>query len=121
MDLCILLGCDYVDKIRGIGPKKAIELVRKHGSIEEILKHLDTTKYPPPENWMFSEARRLFNTPDVTPAAEVELKWDKPDEEGLVAYMCGEKGFQVWGSRSRADFVAQYSQTGLIFVLVWSE
>ena len=28
VDLCILLGCDYVDKIRGIGPKKAIELVR---------------------------------------------------------------------------------------------
>ena len=27
MDLCILLGCDYVDKIKGIGPKKAIELV----------------------------------------------------------------------------------------------
>ena len=29
VDLCILLGCDYVDKIKGIGPKKAIELVRK--------------------------------------------------------------------------------------------
>ena len=28
VDLCILLGCDYVDKIRGIGPKKSIELVR---------------------------------------------------------------------------------------------
>ena len=27
VDLCILLGCDYVDKIKGIGPKKAIELV----------------------------------------------------------------------------------------------
>ena len=27
IDLCILLGCDYVDKIKGIGPKKAIELV----------------------------------------------------------------------------------------------
>ena len=27
VDLCILLGCDYADKIKGIGPKKAIELV----------------------------------------------------------------------------------------------
>ena len=27
VDLCILLGCDYVDKIKGVGPKKAIELV----------------------------------------------------------------------------------------------
>ena len=42
VDLCILLGCDYVDKIKGIGPKKAIELVRKHGDIETILNNLDT-------------------------------------------------------------------------------
>jgi len=93
VDLCILLGCDYVDKIRGIGPKKAIELIKKHKSIEVILENIDKTKYPPPENWMFTEARRLFKTPDVTPAAECDLKWEKPDEEGLVAYMCGEKGF----------------------------
>jgi len=94
VDLCILLGCDYVDKIRGIGPKKAIEMVRKHGSIEEVLANLEGTKYTAPENWMFTEARRLFKAPDVTPAEECDLKWEKPDEEGLVAYMCGEKGFQ---------------------------
>ena len=41
VDLCILLGCDYVDKIKGIGPKKAIEMVRKHGSIEDVLGNLD--------------------------------------------------------------------------------
>jgi flap endonuclease-1 len=94
VDLCILLGCDYVDKIKGIGPKKAIELVKKHGDIETILKNLDSAKYKEPENWLYTEARRLFKTPDVTPAEELDLKWEKPDEEGLVAYMCGEKGFQ---------------------------
>jgi len=93
VDLCILLGCDYVDKIRGIGPKKAIELVKKHKNIETILSNIDQTKYPPPSNWLYTEARRLFTSPDVTPATEIELKWEKPDEEGLVAYMCGEKGF----------------------------
>jgi len=93
VDLCILLGCDYVDKIKGIGPKKAIELVKKHKNIETILDNIDKSKYPPPENWLYTEARRLFTAPDVTPASEVDLKWEKPDEEGLVAYMCGEKGF----------------------------
>ena len=33
VDLCILLGCDYVDKIKGIGPKKAIELVSFRNSV----------------------------------------------------------------------------------------
>ena len=111
IDLCILLGCDYVDKIKGIGPKKAIELVntilalksimnqimfyqvKKHKNIETILENIDKSKYPPPENWMFTEARRLFTSPDVTPSSEVDLQWNKPDEEGLVSYMCGEKGF----------------------------
>jgi flap endonuclease-1 len=38
VDLCILLGCDYCDKIRGVGPKSAIKLIQDHGSIEEIIK-----------------------------------------------------------------------------------
>jgi flap endonuclease-1 len=57
VDLCILLGCDYVDKIKGIGPKKAIELVKKHKNIENILENLDLKKYPPPSDWPYTEAR----------------------------------------------------------------
>ena len=41
IDLCILLGCDYCDSIRGIGPKRAIDLMKQHKSIDTILKHLD--------------------------------------------------------------------------------
>ena len=93
IDLCILLGCDYVDKIKvgmegnipsihpcpfflnteyyiiyslvqvsnfyiqGIGPKKAIELVKKYKTIEKIVENIDQTKYPIPHNWMYNEAR----------------------------------------------------------------
>eukprot|EP00116_Pleurobrachia_bachei_P003326 sb/3463588/ len=60
IDLCILLGCDYCDTIKGIGPKKALTLITEHGSIEEILKKIDQTKYPPPEDWPFDMARKLF-------------------------------------------------------------
>lgn len=93
VDLCILLGCDYVDKIKGIGPKKAIELVKKHKNIESILENIDQSKYPPPTDWLYTEARRLFKEPEVTPADQIELKWEKPDEEGLIKFMVGEKGF----------------------------
>lgn len=39
VDLCILCGCDYTyaTKIRNIGPKTAISLIRKHKNIEAIL------------------------------------------------------------------------------------
>jgi flap endonuclease-1 len=92
VDLCILLGCDYCDKIRGVGPKSAFKMVQDHKTIEEILKRLDK-KHSAPDNWMFEGARRLFKDPEVTPAKDVDLKWEKPDEEGLVKYMCEEKGF----------------------------
>ena len=41
-------------------------------------------------------SRRLFKSPEVTPAGDLDLKWEKPDEEALVKFMCEEKGFQVF-------------------------
>ncbi|XP_005105611.1 flap endonuclease 1 [Aplysia californica] len=93
IDLCILLGCDYCDSIKGIGPKRAIELIKQHRSIEEILKHLDKKKYPVPEDWMYKEARRLFQEPEVADAEKLDLKWTDPDEEGLVEFMVSQKNF----------------------------
>ena len=93
VDLCILLGCDYCDKIRGIGPKNAIKLIQEHKSIEKVLEVIDQKKFTVPENWVFKGARQLFHEPEVTPAAEIELKWEKPDEEGLVKFMSEENGF----------------------------
>jgi 5'-3' exonuclease len=37
VDLCILLGCDYADKIGQIGPKKALPLIKKYNTIENII------------------------------------------------------------------------------------
>lgn len=73
IDLCILLGCDYCESIRGIGPKKAIDLIRKHRNLENILKNLDSTKYPSPENWMYAEARKLFLEPEVADPDSFEV------------------------------------------------
>lgn len=46
IDLCVLCGCDYVDPIPRIGAITAYKLILKHRSIETILLHLDTKKYP---------------------------------------------------------------------------
>jgi flap endonuclease-1 len=40
IDLCILLGCDYLDPIKGIGPKSALKLVREFGGLEGVVEHL---------------------------------------------------------------------------------
>ncbi|GAB6025751.1 Elongation of fatty acids protein 2 [Chamberlinius hualienensis] len=93
IDLCILLGCDYCDSIRGIGPKRAVELLRQHKDLEGILKSVDKSKYTVPENWPYEEVRRLFKQPEVMNPDNVELKWSDPNEEELIKYLCEEKNF----------------------------
>lgn len=107
IDLCILLGCDYCDSIKGIGPKRAIDLIREHRSIEKILENIDTKKYPPPEDWLFKEARQLFLEPEVADPETIELKWNDPDEEGLVKYLCGDKQFNEDRVRNGAKKLAK--------------
>uniref|UniRef100_A0A182YDD2 Flap endonuclease 1 n=1 Tax=Anopheles stephensi TaxID=30069 RepID=A0A182YDD2_ANOST len=111
IDLCILLGCDYCDTIRGIGPKKAIELINKHRTIETILEHLDKTKYIVPEDWNYQQARKLFKEPEVQDADAVELKWSEPDEEGLVKYMCGDRQFNEDRVRAGAKKIMKTKNT----------
>lgn len=93
IDLCILLGCDYCDSIKGIGPVRAFELIKKYGSLEEIIENLDTKKYPIPENFDFVAVRKLFKEPEVMNTSQIELKWTDPDEDGLLRFLVNEKGF----------------------------
>lgn len=96
VDLCILLGCDYCETIKGIGPVTAYKLIKEHKNIENIIKSIEEnpkSKYKVPENWPFDEARRLFLHPDVKSGSEVDLKWTEPDVEGLVDFMVKKNGF----------------------------
>lgn len=75
IDLCILLGCDYCDSIKGIGPKRAIDLIKQHRNLETVLKNIDRNKYSVPDDWMYSEARHLFLEPEVTNPDEIEVSF----------------------------------------------
>ncbi|KAG7277382.1 hypothetical protein CRUP_033337, partial [Coryphaenoides rupestris] len=86
VDLCILLGCDYCDKISGLGPKRALKLIQEHHTIEEVVLHVNRQTYRVPQFWKYKEARKLFLDSPRTVAQE--LAWTEPDEEGLVRFLC---------------------------------
>lgn len=69
----MLLGCDYCDSIRGIGPKRAMDLIREHRNISKILENIDTKKYTIPENWNYEKAKELFVNADVKDPKTVEV------------------------------------------------
>jgi len=97
VDLCILCGCDYCDSIKGIGPKSALKLIREHRTIEEILKHIDRTKYPVPEmlDTRLDEVRALFVQAEVTPAENVDVTARAPDREGLLEFLVKDMNFNA--------------------------
>lgn len=113
IDLCILLGCDYCDSIRGIGPTRALALIRQHGNIETILESLDKEKYKVPEDWPFQAARELFHKPNVLGVedpAVAGLKWEQPDEEGLVQFMVQQAGFNEQRIRAGIEKIKKTRQ-----------
>lgn len=107
IDLCILLGCDYCEGIRGIGPKRAVELINTHRDIETIIENIDKSKYGVPENWNYQVARELFTNPEVLDPTEIDLKWTEPDEEGLVKFLCGDRQFTEERVRNGAKKLAK--------------
>lgn len=108
VDLCILLGCDYLDPIPKVGPHTALKLIREHGDLETLVAWIKADKkerYTIPEDWPYQDARELFFNPDVRPAdhEDCDFKWEAPDIEGLVKFLVAEKGFSEDRVRSAAQ------------------
>ena len=98
IDLCILLGCDYLDPIPKVGPNTALKLIREHGSLEKVVESIEKDpkkKYSIPEDWPYKDARELFHHPDVRQAdhEDCQFDWKAPDIDGLVQFLVTEKGF----------------------------
>lgn len=105
IDLCILMGCDYCDSIKGIGGKKGLELIKKHKTIENIVENLPNKDVIPKE-WPIERARQLFKEPDVIKSdsiTEADLKMKDIDEEGIVDFLCIENSFDERRVRTAID------------------
>jgi len=88
IDLGILVGTDFNDGIKGVGPKIALKLVREHGRIEEM---------PPDIREKLSDTvdliRDLYLNPEVTD--DYSVKQGGLQEEALDAFLVGERNFST--------------------------
>lgn len=85
VDIAILVGTDYNDGIKNIGPKKALKLVKEYGNIENVLAAIDKKI----EN--LDEIKNIFLHPAVT--EEYRLVWYKPNDDKLIEFLCDEHDF----------------------------
>jgi flap endonuclease-1 len=88
IDLGILVGTDFNDGVKGIGPKNALKLVRQHGRIEAMP---DAIREAAGDPGRLDAIRRIYLEPDTTDAYDVTP--GEPDLAGIEAFLCGEREF----------------------------
>jgi len=86
VDIAILVGNDFNAGIKGIGPKKALALVREHGSIERMPEGVREQLAP-----IAPQVRQLFLEPEVTD--DYRLDAPRRDVEGVIQFLCAERAF----------------------------
>uniref|UniRef100_A0A7J2U471 Flap endonuclease 1 n=1 Tax=Ignisphaera aggregans TaxID=334771 RepID=A0A7J2U471_9CREN len=90
IDIAILIGTDYnPDGVEGVGPKTALQLVKTHGSLEKILKHLPQAKFP--EDPL--KIKSYFLNPPVVDVGKIE--WNEPDRERIIEILVKEHDFSL--------------------------
>jgi flap endonuclease-1 len=88
IDVAMLVGTDFnPNGVKGIGPKTALKLIKKHGSIEEVMPKLKDAEFPAEPK----RIREIFLHPKVSD--NYKLKWNEPNIEGTVDFLCREKDF----------------------------
>ena len=91
VDMALLIGTDFNEGVKGIGPKKALALIKKHGALGPAITELGT------EIEGAEEIRRIFLEPSVQP--EVAIEFRDPEPDAVRSMLCDEHDF----SRERID------------------
>jgi flap endonuclease-1 len=86
IDLAILVGTDFNQGLRGVGPKTALKLIRVYGVLENLPDEYKSQLPPQTE-----QIRQLFLKPGVTDACDLRFKG--LDRDGLRSFLCAQRGF----------------------------
>jgi flap endonuclease-1 len=96
VDLGILVGNDFNQGVKGIGPKKALKLVHEYVSIERMPQEIRSKLTED-----LNSVRQIFLKPRVL--EKYTLRRSPPDRDGLVQFLSGERGF----NRERVERFAE--------------
>lgn len=91
VDIGILIGTDYdPEGVKGIGPKNALRIIKKYGSIEKAVEKGELPKYV--LEFDLDKIRSAFLKPEVkTPEESIEL--GTPDESEIKNILVNEHNF----------------------------
>ncbi|KAF8968910.1 PIN domain-like protein [Flammula alnicola] len=86
-DLCILLGCDYLEPIKGVGPKSALKLIKEFGTLGAVVKHLREKSESKKAATIAAADSEDENVPseadEPTPTSDIEAPDVEEDDEDV--------------------------------------
>jgi flap endonuclease-1 len=105
IDIGLLIGTDYnPGGVKGIGPKTALKLIKKHGTLHEVLTVIADSQL----SIELEKAKDIFLHPKVT--NNYKLEWNTPQAEKIVDFLCKEHDF----SESRVRRAVEKMERGLM-------
>ncbi|WP_338604752.1 flap endonuclease-1 [Sulfolobus tengchongensis] len=91
IDIAILIGTDYnPEGIKGIGPERALKIIKKYGKIEKAIEYGEIPKKDITFN--IDEIRNLFLKPQVIKPDEI-LELGEPNEKEIMDLLVNEHNF----------------------------
>jgi len=97
VDVAFLIGTDFNEGVRGIGPKTALSLIKNYGMIENLPNDVRVKL----EGQNYEEVRKFFLKPMFT--SDYSLGYGELREDELFNFLCGERDF----SRERVENVVK--------------
>ncbi|TAL47516.1 flap endonuclease-1 [archaeon] len=82
----LLVGTDYNEGVKGVGPKTALKLVKEHKTLGELL-----TKVEFAGEIDIERVYNFFLNPPHTD--DYKMEWKRPDHDGLMKFMSVEHDF----------------------------
>lgn len=102
IDMGILIGTDFNDGIRGIGPKKALQLIKKYGSLEKI---------PGINVEYYEDIRRIFLHPEVFDPGNISLP--ELDEQRVIEILVSRHNFSIDRVKSALSRLKDVKRAGV--------
>ncbi|VVB73395.1 Flap endonuclease 1 [uncultured archaeon] len=90
----IMIGTDYYEGVKGIGPKKGLAIVQKSSSLKESFELAKAGESYGQNEAELEEIERFFMEPPK-PKDEPHIRFKEPDKDRIMDFMCGQHEFMI--------------------------
>lgn len=111
IDMAILMGCDYNDNIKLIGPETAYAYIKEHGTIEKVLDWKcdleQLHERPTQKQFPYNASRRQFYSWKNLKLSLLQGTWNKtlkPNKKAMVELLETCSGFSFNAAQSSSSY-----------------